>query len=111
MTGRGPRPTKTKVTSIPSIGAETGRLRLLRPAETFSTILAAEGKPPPGGLHFTTERMPGVFMTVPDWPAYAKAVDQSRIDAGVHFRFTAEASDPMGIRLGQMAMERLKPLP
>lgn len=79
-------------------------------AAVFSTIVAAEGKPPPGGLHFTTERMPGVFMTVADWPAYAKAVDQSRVDAEVHFRFTAEASDPMGVRLGKMAIERLKPL-
>ena len=76
-------------------------------AAVFATILAAEGKPPPGGLHFTSERMPGVFMTVPDWPAFAKAVDQSRIDAGVHFRFTAEASDPMGVKLGEMAMARL----
>ncbi len=79
-------------------------------AALFSTILAAEGKPPPGGLHFTTERMPGVSMTVPDWPAYARAVDQSRIDAGVHFRFTAEASDPMGVKLGEMALARLAPL-
>ncbi|MES2904105.1 MAG: vanadium-dependent haloperoxidase [Pseudomonadota bacterium] len=79
-------------------------------AAVFSTILEGEGKPPPGGLHFTSERMKGVSMTVPDWPAYARAVDQSRIDAGVHFRFTAEASDPMGIKLGEMAMERLKPL-
>ncbi|MEO7411594.1 MAG: vanadium-dependent haloperoxidase, partial [Sphingomicrobium sp.] len=33
-------------------------------AAVFSTILAAEGRPPPGGLHFTTERMPGVSLTV-----------------------------------------------
>ena len=79
-------------------------------AAVAATILDAEGKPPPGGLHFTTERMKGVSMTVPNWPAYARAVDQSRIDAGVHFRFTADASDPMGVRLGKMAMERLKPL-
>ncbi len=79
-------------------------------AAVFSTILAAEGKPPAGGLHFTTEKMPGVSLTVPDWPAYAKAVDQSRIDAGVHFRFTAEASDPAGAELGRMAMARLAPL-
>ncbi len=79
-------------------------------AAVFSTILAAEGKPPPGGLHFTTEKMPGVSITVPDWPAYAKAVDQSRIDAGVHFRFTEEASDPAGQQLGRMALARLAPL-
>ncbi len=79
-------------------------------AAVFSTILSAEGPPPPGGLHFTSERMPGVSMTVPDWPAYARAVDQSRIDAGVHFRFTADASNPAGHRLGRMAIERLAPL-
>lgn len=76
----------------------------------FSTILAAEGKPPPGGLHFTSERMPGISLTVPDWPAYARAVNQSRIDAGVHFRFTNQASTPAGHRLGRMAMARLAPL-
>ncbi len=54
--------------------------------------------------------MPGVSMTMPDWPAYARAVDQSRIDAGVHFRFTAEASDPMGVKLGEMALARLAPV-
>ena len=54
--------------------------------------------------------MPGISITVPDWAAYAKAVDQSRIDAGVHFRFTAEASDPAGQQLGRMALARLAPL-
>jgi hypothetical protein len=74
-----------------------------------STILAAEGPPPPGGYAFTTERMPAVRITVPDMATYAREVSYSRILAGVHFRATNDISDELGRNVARYAMERFAP--
>lgn len=78
-------------------------------ANLTATILSAEGPPPPGGFAFTTERMPGVRITVPDMATYARDVSYSRILAGVHFRMTNDISDDLGRRIAQHAMERFAP--
>jgi hypothetical protein len=74
-----------------------------------ATILSAEGAPPPGGFAFTSERMPGVRLTVPDLATYARDVSYSRILAGVHFRATNKISDDLGRRLGEYALTRFAP--
>lgn len=78
-------------------------------ANLTATVLAAEGPPPPGGYAFTTERMPGIRITVPDMATYAREVSYSRILAGVHFRMTNEISDDLGRRLARHAMARFAP--
>lgn len=78
-------------------------------ANLTATILAAEGPPPAGGYAFTTERMPGMRITVPDLATYAREVSYSRILAGVHFRMTNEISDDLGKRIALHAMERFAP--
>jgi hypothetical protein len=78
-------------------------------ANLTATILAAEGPPPVGGYAFTTERMPGVRITVPDLATYAREVSYARILAGVHFRMTNEISDDLGKRIARHAMERFAP--
>ena len=74
-----------------------------------ATILSAEGAPPPGGFAFTSERMPGVRVTVPDLATYARDVSYSRILAGVHFRATNKISDDLGRRVGEYALARFAP--
>lgn len=78
-------------------------------ANLNATILAAEGPPPPGGYAFTSERMPGIRITVPDLATYARDVSYSRILAGVHYRMTNDISDDLGRRLALHAMERFAP--
>lgn len=78
-------------------------------ANLVSTILTAEGPPPAGGIVFTNDRMPGVRLTVPDFPAYARDVSLSRIHAGVHFRASNEVSDALGRRIAEYAMARFAP--
>jgi hypothetical protein len=78
-------------------------------ANLVSTVLSAEGPPPPGGLAFTTERMPGVRITVPDLATYAREVSYSRILAGVHFRMTNEVSDVLGRRIAEHALASFAP--
>ncbi len=78
-------------------------------ANLTATVLAAEGPPPAGGYALTTERMPGVRITVPDLATYAREVSYSRILAGVHFRMTNDISDDLGKRIALHAMERFAP--
>lgn len=78
-------------------------------ANLNATILGAEGPPPAGGYAFTTERMPGVRITVPDMATYAREVSYSRILGGVHFRMTNEISDDLGRRIALHAMARFAP--
>jgi hypothetical protein len=80
-------------------------------AWTIATILAAEG-PLPGGVSFSSEGVPGMRISVPDFGTYARDVSQSRINAGVHFRTTNEPSDAAGVKLGKIVLERFaQPLP
>lgn len=78
-------------------------------ANLTATVLAAEGPPPPGGLAFTSERMPGIRITVPDMATYAREVSYSRILAGVHFRMTNDISDDLGRRIAENTMAQFAP--
>lgn len=78
-------------------------------ANLTATVLSAEGPPPAGGYAFTTERMPGIRITVPDMATYAREVSYSRILAGVHFRMTNEISDDLGRRLAENALTKFAP--
>jgi hypothetical protein len=77
-------------------------------AWTIATILTAEG-PLGGGVSFSSEGMPGIRVTVPDFRTYARDVSQSRIHAGVHFRTTNAPSDAAGVRLGELVLDRFAP--
>lgn len=78
-------------------------------ANLTATVLAAEGPPPPGGYVFTSQRVAGARITVPDLATYAREVSYSRILAGVHFRMTNEISDDLGRRVGEYALARFAP--
>jgi hypothetical protein len=64
-------------------------------AAALAAVLKAEGPPPPGGYPFTNSRMPGLVVTVATPEEYVRQVSWSRICAGVHYSFTAEATEAM----------------
>jgi hypothetical protein len=74
-----------------------------------AAVLEGEGAPPPGGLHFTSDTLPGIAMTVSDWSAFELAVSNSRINGGVHFRTTNVVSTPVGEAVGKAVRARFAP--
>lgn len=78
-------------------------------SELIATIAAAEGPPPPGGYIFISANLDGLSRSFPTLQAYADAATNSRIEAGVHWRLTAEATRPMAIALAQLAMAKFAP--
>jgi hypothetical protein len=79
-------------------------------ASVTATIMAAEfGKD--AKLVFDDPTMPGTGQVLtPD--EYVQAVSMSRIYAGVHYRFSNEAAEEMGRKIGQRAVaDFMKPLP
>jgi len=81
-------------------------------AATIAAVLETEiGQRPPGGVQFTTRRVPGVVQSLPTLDAYVKAMSMSRIYAGVHYRFSNEAAEDMGRKIGRMTVATaLRPL-
>ena len=81
-------------------------------ASVVAAVLESEiGNAPPGGVQFTTRRVPGVVQSLPTLEEYVKAMSMSRIYAGVHYRFSNEAAEEMGRRIGAMTVEKqLRPL-
>jgi hypothetical protein len=78
-------------------------------ASVVATILAAEfGKD--AKLTFDDPTMPGSGQVLtPD--AYVQAVSMSRIYAGVHYRFSNEAAEEMGRKIGERAVaDFMRPL-
>jgi hypothetical protein len=74
-------------------------------ASALATVLSAEfGPTPVGGVRFVKRQMPGVVLTLPSFQAYVAATSQSRISAGVHYRFSTDAGDEMGKRIGEMVV-------
>lgn len=80
-------------------------------AGVVSVIVAAEGPPPADGYHFTSGALPGFGVSMPTVAAYEQSVMDSRINGGVHFRTTNDASLPIGHEIGKLALARLAPLP
>lgn len=74
-----------------------------------AAVMSGEGPVPRGGIHFTSDGMAGVSMTVADWSDYAQAVSNSRINGGVHFRTTNTVSTPVGEALGKAVRARFAP--
>ncbi|MBY0519156.1 MAG: vanadium-dependent haloperoxidase [Sphingomonas sp.] len=74
-----------------------------------AAVMEGEGALPPGGLHFTSDTLAGVAMTVTDWPSFEAAVSNSRINGGVHFRTTNRVSTPIGEALGKAVRARFAP--
>lgn len=53
-----------------------------------------------------------VAQVLPNWDEWVRQVSDSRIYAGVHYRFSNEAGEEIGRRAARMAIERaLRPLP
>ncbi len=80
-------------------------------AATVATILAAETgeRPAAGLLHFTVPTMPGSGVTLSTWGEYIRLENLSRIQAGVHFRYAADAGEAMGRTIGRMALAKFAP--
>lgn len=57
-----------------------------------------------GGLHFSDPEIPGVVTTLPGFDEYMRETSLSRIHAGVHFRFSNEAGEELGRRVGEHAV-------
>ena len=74
-----------------------------------AAVMEGEGPVPRGGIHFNSDSLAGVTITVADWPAYEQAVSNSRINGGVHFRTTNVVSIPVGEALGKAVRARFAP--
>jgi len=81
-------------------------------AAVTATMVAAEfGETPEGGLLYLDPGMPGAAYTAASTEEYVQAVSDSRIYAGVHYRFSNEAAVEMGRRIARLALERgMRPL-
>lgn len=75
-------------------------------ASYMAGVLGPENGIGPDGIHFTNDDMPGMFVTVRDWPTFVTWVSDSRIQAGVHFRTTNDISIPLGQSISKMVLER-----
>jgi hypothetical protein len=78
-------------------------------AETTAVILAAEAGPRTDDIYFANADMPGAVAYVKSWDDYVQQVNLSRIQAGVHFRFSAEAAVVMARQVAQLALEKFAP--
>jgi hypothetical protein len=77
----------------------------------LTTVLAAEGPPPAGGIAVTSEALPGAVRYLPTYTALADEITLSRIYAGAHFRSSTEVGAELGRRVAQYAINGfLKPL-
>lgn len=78
-------------------------------SELIATIAAAEGPPPAGGYRFISDNLGGLTRSFATMKDYADAANNSRIEAGVHWRLTAEASRPAAAALARLAMTKFAP--
>lgn len=78
-------------------------------AATTAAILESEvGPSAPEGM-FRNDKMPGAGTTVKSWTDYVRAVNESRIQAGAHFRFSTEAGTDMGYQVARTAIAKFAP--
>jgi hypothetical protein len=71
----------------------------------LTTVLAAEGPPPPGGIAVMSDAMPGVVRYVESWPKLAEEVSLSRIYAGAHFRHSMVVGAELGKRVAEYELQ------
>jgi hypothetical protein len=79
----------------------------------YATVAAAEPNARvPEGLVFFDPEIPGVVFILDDFDQYAEQTSLSRIYGGVHYRFSNEAANLMGRRIGELAVGQfLRALP
>lgn len=78
-------------------------------AATTAAVLDSEVGPRAPDGFFVNEKMPGAGATVKSWKDYVAAVNQSRIQAGAHFRFSTEAGTEMGYEVARIAIQKFAP--
>lgn len=72
-----------------------------------AALLAPELK---GPIHVRSSGWPApVSMTFKDWTTFQDAASLARIQGGMHFRFSNEAGQAMGRRVGEIARARFAP--
>lgn len=78
---------------------------------TMSGFLAALLAPETDGpieVASETARLP-VSVVFSDWPAFLEATSLARIEGGMHFRFSNEAGQAMGRKIGELTRARFAP--
>jgi hypothetical protein len=73
----------------------------------YAALLASETDGPVE-VSSDTAPMP-VTISFPDWPAFLAAASLARIQGGMHFRFSNEAGQSLGKRVGELARARFAP--
>ena len=71
------------------------------------------GARPATGVRVSSLMVPNaVVQVLPSWDEWAQQVSDSRIYAGVHFRFSNEAGQVMGQRAARIVLDKvMRPLP
>jgi hypothetical protein len=83
-------------------------------ASVTATVLKAEvGKSPPGGVRVASQSIPNSAVQVlPGFDDWVREVSFSRTLGGVHYRFSNEAGEEIGRKVGELAVAKLmRPLP
>ncbi len=76
-------------------------------ASTSATVLAGEKLLPPDGVRFITLSGQAITEHIPTLADYVQTVSDSRIYAGVHYRFSNDAAVEMGKKLGSMTLAKM----
>jgi hypothetical protein len=81
-------------------------------AAAIGEVMENEGGPA-GGVRVLSLLNPNsVVQVLPSWDEWVRQVSDSRIYAGVHYRFSNEAGEEVGRRAARMVIERvLRPIP
>jgi thioesterase domain-containing protein len=83
-------------------------------ASVVAEVMKAETGPKPAvGVRVSSRSIPAAAVQVlPSWDEWVRQVSDSRIYGGVHYRFSNEAGEEIGRRVGRLALEKLmRPLP
>lgn len=76
-------------------------------ASTAAAVLSGEKLLPPDGVRFVTRSGQAITEHVPTLADYVQTVSDSRIYAGVHYRFSNDAAVEMGKKLGAMTLAKM----
>ena len=83
-------------------------------AAAAATVLKSEvGNAPPGGVRVQSRSVPNsVVQVLPSFDEWVRQVSMSRIYGGVHYRFSNEAGEEIGRKVGRIVVDRvMRPLP
>lgn len=82
-------------------------------AAAVAEVMSAEvGPRPAAGVRVSSQSIPmAAVQALPSWDEWVRQVSDSRIYAGVHYRFSNEAGEQIGRRAARIVLERvLRPL-